>query len=450
MESTVFPDEFIGFGYDQIERESKIKRLLEDRRHSPTQPVWQQKFMNQVYALPIIQLPIELPMYRLQNGRTLSLQDEYLAIHHDLSDDFFYRDMNSPEAQSIQHSLLMKLNENREIFSYFKNPSNVQVDPLICTNSGFIVNGNRRLSCWRTLYYEDKKTYKHLEYISIAVLPECDEKAIEQLEANLQIAPDIKEDYAWHTQVKLMKKHRDVNGEDLETIAKFFTINSGKEVNEWLDMLTYADEYLKWNGWDRQWSKVTEAEYVFRGIVQNRKGITSFLEKAFFEKLAFSYLNVSKNDTSIEGRLYTKIPELRKYLPKIKIALTDELNIQNETIDESDDDSALLLGNESASVDGATISITKMLEDAEIQKDAVKITEAVIEEQKSIEREKRDKNYLMEKVRKANTFLQDAIIAATAPNNQGLVVLGLDNQLDTIRDSVCRLKEWLKQHGTSD
>jgi hypothetical protein len=298
------------------------------------------------------------------------------------------------------------------------------------------------------LYYDDRKTYKHFEYISVAVLPECEEKAIEQLEADLQIAPEIKEDYVWHSRAKLMKKHRDINWEEMDAIAKFFGISSGKEVNEWLDMLAYADEYLRWNGWDRQWSKVTGEEYTFREIVRNRKGIYESLDKAFFEKIAFSYLNVSN---SIEGRLYTKISEIKKYLPEIKVAITNELDIKDKEINESDDDSSILLGDESTSVEKtAIIAITKRLENAEIQMNAVKIAEEVIEERKSIEKDKRDKNYLIERVRKANTYLQDAMIVATSPASNELIVSGLESQLDTIMNSVCGLREWLQQHGTSD
>lgn len=442
----------IKFGYDQIEREIKIRKLIDESRNANSLKSHTIKFMNQICDLPVITVPIELPMYRLKNGRTLTLQDEYLATHADIPDDFFTRDLNSPEAQEIQHSLLMKLNDCKEIMTVFKDPHNKQTEPIICTNEGFVVNGNRRLCCWRNLFYSEggETLYKHFEYIRIAILPECDEKAIDQLEADLQLAPDIEEDYIWHAEAKLMKNRRDNLGEDTPKIAEFYHLTSAREVEDRIEMLGYAEEYLRRNGWDRQWSRVTGDDYAFREFVKNRRNIQTPLEKTLFESLTFAYLTASKNE-GVEGRLYSKIPEIKKYLPEIIQGLSTEIEAddvdENNTPDQ-EDDFAILAGNNGTATDTQIVDLIRALADNDVQKEAVKITEDIITAQKIIEREKKGANFLFEQVKKANTYLQNALAMDLSRND--IATRGLEQQLSAIVQSVEKLKGWLNRRGNNN
>lgn len=63
---------------------------------------------------PIFSIPIGLPLYRLENGRTMGRQAEYLSAHPDIPANFFRSDPESASAQKIQHKLLVALTREKK------------------------------------------------------------------------------------------------------------------------------------------------------------------------------------------------------------------------------------------------------------------------------------------------------------------------------------------------
>lgn len=61
------------------------------------------KFQNKSQQWPQHRVPVEIPKYRLVNGRTQAAQQEYLARHKELPRDLFSKDEESsrgcPEAR---------------------------------------------------------------------------------------------------------------------------------------------------------------------------------------------------------------------------------------------------------------------------------------------------------------------------------------------------------------
>jgi len=445
MSDNLIKTEFIDFEYDQIERVEKIKKLLEESRNAPSHAAIPVNFMNRVCDLEMVYVPIGLLMYRLENGRTLSLQDEHLAINQDLPEDFFTRDDNSPEAQSVQHELLMKLSEIKDILATFRDTVNKQTEPLIITNTGFVVNGNRRLSCWRHLYFEDRVTYNHFEYIRVAVLPEADENAIDKLEADLQIAPDIKADYLWHAEARMMQKRIEERREKIEDVATLYRM-SKKDVEERIEMLQYAREYLRRNNWDRQWSKVDQGDFTFRPLVKERKKLNDPVEKSIFESLTFSTITAGSSGV-VEGRIYERIPEIRRHLNPIVEAIRDELPeiIEKNTPSEG---VGLLLDefadSEQDTTDVAKALVTISLED---QIRVAEVAESVIFDEKAKERERKNANYLVDQVKKASIALKNAVDASDEDNN---VTEGLEKLLDMIDENLKKLKAWLSEYENTN
>jgi len=441
MSGITVSSDFNEFMYDPIEREEALQKRLEEYYRSPSQPVYQKEFMNRDCNFPIINVPIGLLMYRLENGRTVSLQDEFLAQHSDLPDDFFSRDVNSPETQFVQHELLSKLQDK---LAYFKDPDKKQDEALIITNKGFVVNGNRRLCCWRILYFDDKETYKHFEYIKVAVLPESDEKAIEKLEADFQIAPDIKDDYSWHAEAKLMKKRIVERREDKEDVAKYYQLKP-KEIDERIQMLFYAEEYLKRKNMERQWSQL-EDYYAFEQLVKNRDKLTDTVDKSLLESITYAFITTSKGEGGVEGRLYRKIPEVRKNLDAIIEAIAEDLPeivVSNPEIDDSD-----FLADNSDDTINRKVSIAQALVNVseKTQKRIVDISEQVIIDENAKEREKKSTNYLIDQVRKANTSLENALNAI----EEGVNTKGLQNILDLIESNVIKMRKWLEKRENNN
>src|SRR5690242_6604621 len=60
---------------------------------------------GKIQPLNVYLVPISLPVYRLENGRTLASQQEYI-VKHGKPDDFFTKDVESLEALQAQDQLL--------------------------------------------------------------------------------------------------------------------------------------------------------------------------------------------------------------------------------------------------------------------------------------------------------------------------------------------------------
>jgi hypothetical protein len=418
------------FGFEPIKRKEDIKKLAEESKQ--IFPVF---FRNENIHISVIKVPIELPVYRLSNGRTLSFQEEYIFQYEKVS-DFFTRDLNSPEAQMAQHDLLRKLAENKGLFGHFKNPVNKQTEPIICTNNGVIVNGNRRMSCWRDLYYSDSSKYRHFQYVEVAILPECDEAAIEDVEHRLQIAPDMKDPYCWHAETKRMKMLRDERGLSREEISKIYAQYTDRDIDTRIDMFFYAEQYLENIGKAHLWSLVTDDEFAFEQLVKNRKSISNPEDKVLFQELSFATISKSK-----EGRLYGKIPEIKKYLPDIITALTDEFSsCVDQNVQEINDQLSLLGIAAQPQVSSAVLAKVVSLPD---QQDlAVKLCEDVIDSQKALEKEAKNSEFFVDQVRKANTILKNAISISRGRTDVSTV--GLQEQIAAIEGSLSQLKEWIK------
>ena len=120
--------------------------------------------------IPIVTLSIELPKYRLANGRTYDLQIEYLAKNTSLPNDFFEKDPELESVQSVQHGLLKKLvGKKKDLLEYFSEHE--QGETLILNQDGFVINGNRRLCAMRELLLKDPVKYKHYEQITYRSIP---------------------------------------------------------------------------------------------------------------------------------------------------------------------------------------------------------------------------------------------------------------------------------------
>ena len=441
------------WGWEQLKRERYIAEHIKNPLERYPVP-----YQRKTAYFPLIRVPIELPMYRLENGRTASKQEEYLAIHPELERDYFERDKNSVEVQEVQHSLLWDLVRSTDLDKYFKErdphgqPQNPQRDPLICTPEGFVVNGNRRLCCWRELYYHDRETYGQFQYVETVILPVTDEDAIIELEADLQIAPDIQADYTWHAEALMMQRRRDIRQESLAEIARKFRKNSGKEVEKLINMRALAAEYLAWRGpeFDKRWSKVDGNEFAFRELVDQMSRISASTDKELFKMIAFALISGSRRDSD-----YRRIKDAKKYFDQVVRDLKEEFSVSRLASSPQpghtgpEDAFALLMGGASLSPntreDLALLDRIGCLSSAE--RVAVSVEES-IDREKLFDKEAKKATFLIDQARSANTLLQNAL--SIDLRDPALITDGLSEQLAAIEHSVEKLREWLHGHDAHD
>ena len=116
------------FGSPSNKRKEYFKQCLEGNASKFSV---EHKFQGRTQTFPVVPVPIEMPKYRLSNGRTASLQQEHLAQHPELPKDFFRADPELLNVQEVQHELLLLVVEQEDLLKTFSDPAIDQTDPII-------------------------------------------------------------------------------------------------------------------------------------------------------------------------------------------------------------------------------------------------------------------------------------------------------------------------------
>lgn len=392
------------------------------------------EFRGQSEKLPVIRVRIGFPVYRLNNGRTSTYQLEYLALHPDLPEDFFKRDNDAISAQKAQHEVLERLIAEENLLKSFKEEEK-QIEPLICTNTGVVVNGNRRLCAWRKLYISNPDKYKHFETIEIAILPECDDKEIQVLEEKLQIRKEKRAEYKWHAKA-MMAQLSEKNGTKHADVAKAFAMSS-QSLTLLLNSLKYADKYLKSIGKPDQWSLVDKEYHAFDKLVKNIKKFEIQGDQELFETLVFNMISQG----SSSGRLYEVIDDLADNFEKVKAKLATKYSVSSET--ESSDSAIDILAGEHVERDvGSKIAGTICSSDEKEKIKAISYVNSVVSSEKEIRREQEAATYLINQVSKASSLLKAAADQGLREDSE---IEGVQDHLDTIKKAVSDIEKWLSR-----
>ena len=419
------------FGWPRPARIEEFKKLLATASGATTRIVFQSKTVD----VPIIRVPIGLPKYRLTNGRTTSLQDEYLATKPKCREDLFSGDPELWDAQEAQHELLIKLAKQSDLQKYFEDTSNHQVDAILLDENGFVVNGNRRLSTWRQLLMEDGVKYGHFGHIDVAVLPHSEEKEIDRLEAKLQITKDIKAGYSWDNLANMMLAKQKRDGFSNKDLAELYEMKDS-EVQELFDMRDYADEYLRSRGKTNLWSLVAEQEFAFKKLVSSRQKITGTGSQEVFKQAAYTLID---NPDEAGGRLYEAIPAIVDSLEQVKEKLKEAFDVNPVVADEGLE--ALFGGSPvTAGTEQEDIPLAKEIQKSENSAKARKIIVEVIETQKQLKKDSKSANYLLECCAKAQALLAGAVKDGFRPESK---ISGVDKQLDQIDGLVAKIRKFI-------
>lgn len=389
---------------------------------------------GQQMDLPIIKVHQNLPKYRMENGRTASAQVEWLAKHADKPRTFFSEDPELWEVQEAQHDLLLKLVERSILRKFFENPLNKQVDPILLDENGFVVNGNRRLATWRDLFNSDRTKFARYEYIDVAVLPHVDPKAIDKLEASLQIEPDIKDDYTWDAEANMMLAKLDEYGEP--GLAELYG-KKEQQIREILLMREYAEEWLKSRGKENMWSLVAGGELAFRRIVTTRARVGSAGRQQLFKEAAFALID---NPDEVKDSLHDAINGMALNIDPIVEKLKAAFEITTPPSDAAVDE---LFGGGPSSTNGAEtqdLALSKAIAAGDNSAKARQIIVDFIETQKMLKREAKTAERLLDCCAKANSLLEEGIkIGLMAETRKE----GVAAQLEQIEAKIVRIKAFL-------
>lgn len=402
----------------RVEFLQKVNKAPKDETHTVY-------FQGIAQQLAIRKVPIELPKYRLDNGRTRAAQAEYLSTHQDLPPDLFSKDPESTVAQQAQHAILKQMlgGAEKDLLKYFK--SRIQIYPFVLSDSGFVVNGNRRLCAFRELIEKDETNeLDNLRTLQVVILPPADERDIDRLEAAYQLTEDIKLDYSWTARAYMLRARQQEHGFSESELAGIYQI-ARPEVVELLNILGLAEEYLEERGQPNQYNQVDGAEFAFRALKKEREKVKNEPEKALLQQLAF----VAIEDWD-SGRVYSAIPKIAENLNKIRQAVIDEFPVPSETVT---DEAAALLGLAQVKVD----PLIKVLQDDDKRQEVRSIMADVIESSDESKRENKRANRTLFQLNKAHELLKLAYRSYKHSKDK----VAVSNKLDEIEDVVYELKE---------
>ena len=391
-------------------------------------------FRGDPVDLKIIKLDIKLLVYRMENCRTFSEQQDAIA-KKGLSHEFFSKGQESSSAQLEQHIILRRITKNAK--ASIANIDEVltlegQTDPILVTSTGVVVNGNRRLSAMRELYGTQPNKYSGFAYVRCAVLPpEASADDVDDIEAALQARPQTKLDYDWIGEAQLVRRQLNKN-RTFDQVAHQLRRKSA-EIKNLLQALEEAELYLSdWVEKPGQYGLVSDdGEQLFKDIPKQIGSQQAMMQNAS-RAIAWSLFD---NRDKLSGRVYGYNSAFGKLAPEVISEVSEELEIElvnsndnsNEEFDFSidDDDQAI---NYQPFVD--------ILKSEETREDSVDVLIEVCVTAIEREKGKKRKDAALKSLAQIHSKLA-AIDISTAGKSTYLPML---KQLDSIDDLLIKLR----------
>lgn len=318
----------------RAEREAMIAKRVETSNETG-ETIYD--FRSDSLTPKVISLPIDVPVYRMENCRTFSAQQTKIA-RDGCRKDFFEKGQELTTAQRSQHEILAKLAEQgtesvTPIISVLEKDG--QRETILITSTGVVVNGNRRLAAMRELKTrKDGSVDERFTHIKCAVLPpDVTRDEIDDIEADLQARPQTKLDYDWIGDARLIRRQVG-KGRSTKAVADRLR-RSKSDIENVLQALDEADLYLS------EWIK-KPGEY---DLLQDGQQIFGDLPKAIAKKdvnlqnasraIAWS---IYENRDKISGRVYRLNAAFGKLAPKVLEILEERLELPASDDDNPVDD----------------------------------------------------------------------------------------------------------------
>ena len=219
-------------------------------------------------AAPVVELPEALLLYRVENGRLIAEIEEH-ARRQGLDIEGLRARQETLEVQQLLHRFLAEKAASAEgpILQELAEQGQ-QVEPLLITFDGVLINGNRRMAAMRALLARDPARYAGFSAVSAAVLPsDITAAEIEAAEAALQMAPETKLAYGWiNRRLKLRRQRQDLGLSDAE-IQRAYRLADAGRIEVELGELDLAEDYLgRFLRAPGAYSLIADAEPLFVGL----------------------------------------------------------------------------------------------------------------------------------------------------------------------------------------
>ncbi len=401
---------------------------------------WQRfyAYRNEQVDLPVIRIDSSLPIYRVENYRTRLNQRDWIRDKK-VPADYFLSGQENESIQQEQHKCLWKLaNERSESVAPINEIliAEGQQEPILITQSGVVVNGNRRLASIREIYKSDPETFGNFSYVDCMVLPGvATEDNLKDIEVKLQMTPNTRLPYDWVSEL-LAIQDLTGRGRNPEAIASLMGLKDPSKVVVKQRMLGEVDLYLgEWKGKEGQYAEVKDAEQIVTDMTV-RFGKKEGIDLEIARRIGWIILDQRGRN----GRAYN-------YKEVVGSLLSDTINkiqetFPNETkLDEPEDNDAELEFDFEQDSVSTTAGVASFLDTAKendnLQEAILDLCSIVVETRKQA----RNGQAAFKTINDANTKLL-SVELGTADRH---TYEGINNQLQSIAQRVVVLLEELQR-----
>ena len=225
-----------------VERKNKIQEITSGNYFSTDGKGKRIRYCGEVRTFIEYEIPMDLIIYNVENGRIASLVKSYEKEHSTL-------DPEKPEDAQIIAQFLYDSNDVANKKTKKNIVANGQLETGIITSDGVLVDGNRRVSLMRQILEDDSFSAAErarCEKFRAIVLPEnAEKKEILRLETTFQMGADEKVGY---NAIEKYLHARDLQDQGFSTkdISEFMNLDGENEVIRLIDVMTLIDEYLEY------------------------------------------------------------------------------------------------------------------------------------------------------------------------------------------------------------
>ena len=234
------------------ERKTKIAEITRGNYFSTDGKGKRIRYSGDVKTFIEYEIPMDLIIYNVENGRIASLVKSYEREHSSLN----------PEKEEDAKQIAQFLYDSNDTANKKTRKSiieNGQLETGIITCDGVLVDGNRRVSLMRQILEDSSLSpaeRARCEKFRAIVLPEdADKKEILRLETTFQMGADEKVGY---NPIEKYLHAQDLADQGFSTadISEFMNLNGASEVATLLEIKKLIDEYLEYFSLDGLYTRL--------------------------------------------------------------------------------------------------------------------------------------------------------------------------------------------------
>lgn len=391
-------------------------------------------YLPQAVQLPVIHVEIALPVYRMANWRTRIKQFAHIR-REQLEHEYFQSGEEDVGAQRVQHEILVEFaNRGRgesiiPIMQKLRQDRR-QMEYLLVTSTGVVVNGNRRLAAMRELFVEDPGSYP-FQLIEVAVLPKgVTGGDLKKIEFQLQMQQETKLPYDWAIQCLSVRElaQSNVNHEEIKHMMRLTRV---EDVQAMINRLNEAELYLSdYLQQPEDYAAIERQEQQFIELQRAVDRKSDAVEKELARKMCYI---ITKHSRELETRAYDFKVAFGKKTKEVAERLAERMSIElpsEENGSAGDDNDDIFADDASAQTAARYEPVRQLLSDASQSEPLADAIADICVEIKEETQGEHDAKKALKQVKRAKQLLWSVNINNAGPDT----VADIRTELEAIRE----------------